>query len=386
MIVGVPKETYPGERRVALIPGALASLGRATLDVVVEAGAGSAAGISDAEYRELGANVGSRDELFARADVVVQVRTFGANPQAGAADLPRMRPGQAFVGFMDPLGSPHHAVALAARGVITFAIELMPRISRAQSMDALSSMAALAGYRAVIIAAESLPRIFPLMMTAAGTVSPAKVFVIGVGVAGLQAIATARRLGAVVEAYDVRPEVKEQVQSVGGKFVELQLDTAGAGGAGGYARAQSEEFYCRQRDLMTAHVRAADVVVTTAAVPGRRAPRLVSAGMVEGMRPGSVIVDLAAEAGGNCELTEAGRTVIKHGVMLHGPVNVPSALAPHASQLYSRNVSAFLLHLVKAGTLTLDRTDEITRGTLVTHGGQVVHEMVVKALTDVKAA
>jgi NAD(P) transhydrogenase subunit alpha len=378
MIVGVPAETYPGERRVALVPGDIARLTTRKIDVVVQVSAGDAAGYPDSLYAAQGATlVAERRDVFARADLLMQVRAAGANARTGDADLALYRQGQAVVGFMDPLGAPEAGSRLAARGVDMFAVELIPRITKAQSMDALSSMASIAGYRAVLLAAVQSPKLFPMMMTAAGTISPAKVFVLGAGVAGLQAIATAKRLGAVVEAYDVRPEVKEQVQSVGGKFVTLELDTSDASGAGGYAQAQSDAFYAKQQELMTEYLRAADVVITTAAVPGRRAPRLVSAAMVAQMRPGSVLVDLAAETGGNCELTRVGEVAEQDGVHIIGPANVPSDVSHHASQMYSRNLTSLVAHLTDSdGNLELDPEDEITAAVLVAHGGELVHERV----------
>jgi len=375
MIAGVPKERFAGERRVALIPTDISRLTKQGIEVLLERGAGSSAGYSDEEYANKGATlVETRQELFARSDAIVQVRAFLANPQNGSEDLQLMREGQGLFAMLDPLSDPGRCQELASTGITSFAMELIPRIARAQSMDVLSSMANIAGYRAVLLAASSLPKLFPMMMTAAGTISPAKVFVIGAGVAGLQAIATARRLGAVVDAYDVRPEVKEQVQSVGGQFVVLDLETESAGDKGGYAKAQSEEFYQRQQEMMATYVRAADVVITTAAIPGRQAPRLVTKAMMQGMKPGSVLVDLAAESGGNCELTRAGETVEHDGVAIIGPTNVPSSLPYHASQMYSRNMATFLAHITnEEGELNVDLNDEITSGTLLTQNGEVLH-------------
>ena len=307
------------------------------------------------------------------------MRTAGANPEAGSADIPSMRAGQIVIGLCEPLSPGTGLPALAAQGVTTFALELIPRITRAQSMDVLSSMATIAGYQAVLLAATSLPRMFPMLMTAAGTVAPAKVLVIGAGVAGLQAIATARRLGAKVEAYDVRPAVKEQVQSLGAKFVELPLETTGAEDKGGYAKAQDEAFYTRQRELLGRVVAANDVVITTAAVPGQKAPVLVTADMVAGMAPGSVIVDLAAERGGNCELTRANETVRAGEVTVLGPTNLASALPYHASQMYAKNITTFLLAMLKKGELTINTDDEVVRDTLVTRNGDVVHPRVRQA-------
>ncbi len=377
MIIGVPKETFPGERRVALVPAVIPSLTKAKLEVRIEAGAGVAAGFTDAAYEEKGARVVSqRTELFGSADLILVVRGPGVNAQTGRADLDRIRREQAVIGLLDPLGAPKAVAELAQRGATAFALELLPRTTRAQSMDALSSMATLAGYKSVLLAAEALPRIFPMLMTAAGTVSPAHVFVIGAGVAGLQAIATARRMGAVVQAYDVRPAVKEQVLSVGAKFVELPIDATKAEGEGGYAKAMDEAFYRRQREMMTRVVAESHVVITTAAVPGKKAPILITAPMVSGMAPGSVIVDLAAERGGNCELTQPGKTVVEHGVTILGPLDLPSTVPYHASQMYAKNISVLLLHLVKEGRLQVDLEDEITRSTLVSRGGEVVHPQI----------
>lgn len=381
MIVGVPKETFPGEKRVALIPASAATVKKLGCEVLIESGAGTAAGFLDGEYQSKDAAIaGSRDELFSKADIVLQVRGFGANLDQGKDDLKRVKKDQALIGFMEPLAEAGAAKEFAATGARAFSMELMPRITRAQSMDALSAMATIAGYKAVLLAAESLPRMFPMMMTAAGTIAAAKVFVVGAGVAGLQAIASSRRLGAVVEAYDVRPAVKEQVQSLGGKFVELEIEAGDSEDAGGYAKAMDEEFYRKQRELMGRVVSENDVVITTAAVPGKKSPILVTADMVEGMQPGSVIVDLAAERGGNCELTKPGETVVEHGVTILGPLNIPSTVPYHASQMYAKVITTFLAHLVKEGKLELDLEDEITSGTLVTKDGQVVHPMVLEAL------
>ncbi len=374
MILAVPKETFPGDRRVALVPAAVPSLIKAGLEVLVESGAGAHAGYPDEAYEERGVRiVAERAELFRRADIVIQVRAFGANPDTGKMDLELLRPGQVVVGFLDPLGAQEALQELATHKVTAFAMELMPRIARAQSMDALSSMATVAGYKAVLLAAGSLPRMFPMLMTAAGTITPAKVFVVGAGVAGLQAIATARRLGAVVRAYDVRPAAREQVHSLGAKFVELGLESAQAEDVGGYAKEMDADFYRRQAEMMASVVSESDVVITTAAVPGRRAPILVTADMVAKMRPGSVIVDLAAERGGNCELTRPGETVTEHGVVIIGPLDLPATVPYHASQMYSKNISTFILHLVKNGELSIDLGDEITRETLVVRDGEIVH-------------
>jgi NAD(P) transhydrogenase subunit alpha len=380
MILGVCRETYPGEQRVALIPAAVPVFVKAGLEVRVEAGAGVAAGHLDADYQKQGAKIVSRQELFSTADVLLQVRTFGTNPEAGRADLPLLRPDQVVIGTADPLGNPQAAAEIASRGAMLFALELIPRITRAQSMDILSSMGTIAGYKAVLLSAVQLPKMFPLMMTAAGSLRAAKVFVIGAGVAGLQAIATARKRGAVVEAYDVRPAVKEQIQSLGAKFVEMPLETGAAEDKGGYAKQLGEEFYRKQRDLMMSVVQRSDIVIATAAIPGKKAPVLVTKEMVAAMAPGSVIVDLAAATGGNCELTRADQTVVEHGVTIFGPTNLPSTVPNHASQMFSKNVATFLALLVKDGKLNLDTTDEIIRETLVTRGREVVLPRVREAL------
>lgn len=378
--VGVPLETFPGERRVAAVPATVVALGKKGIRVLVQQGAGVAAGFPDLEYSEAGAElVASREDLFARADVIVQVRAAGANPDRGSEDAPLYREGQTVIAQIDPLTAPQAAADLATRKIALFGLELLPRITRAQSMDVLSSMANIAGYKAVLLAANHLPRMFPMMMTAAGTIKPARVFVVGAGVAGLQAIATAKRLGAVVQAYDVRPVVKEQVESLGAKFVEMELDSGGEQ-AGGYAQEMNEDFLRRQRELMGRVVARNDVVITTAAVPGKKSPILVTTDMVNGMNPGSVIVDLAAEHGGNCEETRAGETVVENGVTILGPVNIASGIPYHASEMYAKNVSNFLLHLLKDGVLTFDLADEIIRETLVAREGEVVHHRVRELL------
>ena len=381
MTIGVPKETYPGERRVALVPLSLPALIKAGHEVLIEAGAGEAAGFADSEFTEKGARiVSSRAELFGAAEAIFQVRSYGTNSEAGKPDLALLRAGQIVIGFFDPLSAPDRIAEFAATGAMGFSMELMPRITRAQSMDALSSMATVAGYKAVVLAAERLPKLFPMLTTAAGSIVPARVFVIGAGVAGLQAIATARRLGGVVNAYDVRPAVKEQVQSVGAKFVELPIETAGAEDKGGYAQAQNEEFYRKQRELMARVVAESDVVITTAAVPGKKAPVLITKEMVSGMAPGSIIVDLAAERGGNCELTRADETVVANGVTILGPANLPSSVPYHASQLYAKNVSNFFVQLAKSGPNLAEVDDTIVRDTLLTHGGGVVNARVRELL------
>lgn len=376
ILVGIPRETYPGEQRVALTPRALDVLSKSGVEFVMEPSAGAAAGFPDSEYQEKGVRLAhSRAEVF-EAGVVVQVRTLGANPEAGRADLPLTRRGQIVAGFGDPLSAAGEFVQLAERGATTFAMELIPRITRAQSMDALSSMATVAGYKAVLDAAGALPRMFPMLMTAAGTVAPARVFVLGAGVAGLQAIATARRLGAVVSAYDVRPAVREQVESLGARFVAMAIEAGEAEDKGGYAKALGDEFYRRQRELLTEVMRQNDVVITTAAVPGAKAPVLITREMLEGMAPGSVLVDLAAERGGNCEATVPGETVRAGEVTVMGPTNLASTVPYHASQMYGRNIATFLRHLVRDGSVQIDLDDEITRETLVTHAGEVVHPRV----------
>ncbi len=372
MIVSVPKETVPGERRVALVPELVPKLTKAGLEVIVQLGAGVGAGFLDASFVEKGARVES--EVFDRADILLKVQP------PSAEEIGKMKEGSILIGFLQPYANAADIKALAARKVTAFSMELMPRITRAQPMDALSAMSTVSGYKAVLIAASRLPKFFPLLMTAAGTMTPARVFIIGAGVAGLQAIGTAKRLGAVVEAYDTRPVVKEQVESLGAKFADLGLETKDAQEKSGYARAQSEEFYKKQQEMMLKYVTAADAVIPTALVPGQRAPILITEEMVRGMRPGSVIVDLAAEQGGNCALTEPGQEVVKHGVVIIGPINLPSTVPFHASQMYARTVTSFLAHLLKDGAIHLDLSDELTRGPLVTHQGEILHEVVKAAL------
>jgi proton-translocating NAD(P)+ transhydrogenase subunit alpha len=374
MKLGVPKETFPGERRVAIVPAVLPALKKLGIDVGLERGAGEAAGFPDSAYGDQ-VVFGSRQEVF-EADIVAQVRTPGANPAHGAADVALMRRGQAIIGFAEPLTAVDAARAVADRGAMLFAMELVPRITRAQSMDALSSMATICGYKAVLIAADTVPRMFPMMTTAAGTITPARVLIIGAGVAGLQAIATARRLGAVVSSYDVRPAAKEQVQSLGARFVELPLEAQNAQDARGYATAQDESFYAKQRELLGNTVAESDVVITTAVVPGKKSPVLVTKEMVARMAPGSVIVDLASERGGNCELTRSGEVIDVNGVKINGTINLASSVPYHASQMYSRNLNSFLLHLAKGGELKINVEDEITRETLLTRGGELVNERV----------
>lgn len=377
MIIGVPRESYPGERRIALVPMVIPGLAKAGFDVIIEAGAGVEAGYPDTQFTEKGAKiVATRAEVFRQADIVVQVLCYGSNDVNGRDDLKQMRRGQVLVGFLRPLGSVEVVREIAQAGVTSFAVELIPRTTRAQSMDALSSMGTICGYKAVLISAETLPRIFPMLTTAAGTITPARVLVIGAGVAGLQAIATARRLGAVASAYDLRPAAKEQVQSLGGRFVELPIEAKDAQDARGYGTAQDETFYQRQRELLGRVVHESDVVITAAVIPGKKSPVLVTEDMVKGMAPGSVIFDLAAERGGNCELTETGKTVQRHGVTIIGAINLASGVPYHASQMYARNITAFLTHLVKDGRVRIDLEDEIIRETLLTHEGELVNQRV----------
>lgn len=374
MIVGVPRETYPGERRVAMVPAVIPSLTKAGLEVVVEAGAGAAAGYLDADYTAKGARIlATRADVFGAADIVVQVLCYGSNDRTGKADVPLYRNGQTLIGFLRPLGSLETVQEIASKGVSAFSIELMPRTTRAQSMDALSSMATMSGYKAVLMAADRLPRIFPMLTTAAGTITPARVFIIGCGVAGLQAIATAKRLGAVVSAYDLRPVVKEQVQSLGGRFVEIAVEAKDAQDARGYATAQGEEFYKKQRELLGKVVAESDVVITAAVIPGKKSPILVTKEMVAGMAPGSVIVDLAAERGGNCELTKSEEVIVEHGVTIDGTINLASTVPYHASQMYAKNVATFLLYMIKDGKLQINPQDQIVSETLLTQNGEIVN-------------
>ena len=372
MIVGTVKESFPGERRVAVIPDIVPMYSKKGVEVLIERGAGDSAGFTDAAYEAKGATLcDSRDEVFAKADIVAQVRCLGGNPDHASEDFPRMRKGQLIIGAADPLSHPELVKEAAPTGASIFSMELIPRITRAQSMDILSSMATVAGYKAVLWAAEKLPKFFPMFMTAAGTVAPAKVFIVGAGVAGLQAIATAKRLGAIVSAYDVRDAVKEQVESLGGKFVEMDLETAE--GEGGYAREMDEAFYAKQREMMLRVVAENDVVITTAAIPGRKAPILVTEEMVKGMAPGSVIVDLAAERGGNCELTRVDEEIEAHGVTILGPSNIPSTVPYHASQMYARNVLNYVANMFnKEKEFVLDPEDEIIKDTWMTKDGEVI--------------
>jgi NAD(P) transhydrogenase subunit alpha len=374
MILGVPKESIAGERRVAIAPQSVAAFIKGGIDVVVESGAGESAGFPDGAYVEQKARIGTAADVYA-AEILACVRVSPDGPY---------KKDQLVIGFSDPLSDKALTQSVASKGAILFSMEMVPRITRAQSMDALSSMATIAGYKAVLLAADALPRMFPMLMTAAGTLTAARAFVIGAGVAGLQAIATAKRLGARVEAYDVRPAVKEQIQSLGARFVELPLEAGDAQDAGGYAKAQDETFYRRQRELMAKTLAATDVVITTAAIPGKRSPVLITEDAVKGMPPGSVIVDLAAERGGNCELTRANQTIVVHGVTIMGPTNLPASIPYHASQMYSRNILTLVQHLAPrakgddgkltgAATLTFNMDDEITRDTMMTRGGEIVN-------------
>jgi NAD(P) transhydrogenase subunit alpha len=366
MNVSVPKETIPGERRVALVPELIPKLTRGGLNVLIEAGAGLDAGFSDRQYLDRGASV--KAEVLGEAEIVLKVRP------PTLEEATHLHEDSTLIGLLEPYTSGAHFQILAERKVAAFAMELIPRIARAQPMDALSAMSTIAGYKAVLLAANHFPKFFPLLMTAAGTIPPARVFVIGAGVAGLEAIGTAKRLGAVVEAYDTRQAVKEEVESVGAKFIELDLPTGEAEEKGSYARAESQEFYRRQQELMSAHVGSADVVITAALVRGQHAPILITEEMVRSMRQGSVIVDLASDQGGNCALTEPGRDVVKHGVTILGPTNLPSSMPFHASEMYARTVSHFLMHLLRDGKIHVDSSDEITRATLMTYNGEIVND------------
>jgi NAD(P) transhydrogenase subunit alpha len=371
----VPKEIAEDEKRVSLVPEILPKL--AGLSVLVEDGAGEAAGFSNDSYVKMGGSIAaSGEKVYQAADVILKLRP----PTVGEAKM--VRKGSALVSFLFPLSNLDAVRALVARGATAFAMELIPRLSRAQPMDALSSQATLAGYKAVLLAAESLPKLFPMIMSAAGVLPPAKVLVVGAGVAGLQAIATARRLGAVVEGYDIRPAAKEQVESLGAKFVELPVEAKEAQDAGGYAKAQTKEFYQSQQNLLADRVKNSDVVITTAVVPGQKAPMLISSEAVQGMRAGSVVVDLAAEQGGNCALTEPGKVVAKNGVTIHGPLNLASTMAPQASTMYARNVVSFLQAVLRDGQLKIDTADELIRAPLVIYNGEVRHEATKAALGE----
>jgi NAD(P) transhydrogenase subunit alpha len=383
LTVGVPRESFPGETRIALVPQGVPLLRTAGLEVIVEDGAGDAAGYPGEAFVEHGAELVSRDEAFG-ADLLLQVRTLGANPDAGREDLDRYRPGQIVVGMGEPLSAAPALADLAARGSTVFAMELIPRIARAQSMDVLSSQSTIAGYKAVLLAATRLTKIFPMLTTAAGTVAPARVFVIGAGVAGLQAIATARRLGAMVEAYDVRPAAQEEVESLGAKLVPLPLQPGDAEDASGYAKELGEAFYRRQQEHLTRMVAGVDVVVANAAIPGARAPILLTEEGVDAMAVGSVVVDLAAARGGNCALTRPDEMIVAHGVTICGPTNLPATVPFHASQLFSRNLTNFVrLVLMRDGRLEPAWDDDVVRATLVAHDGEVVHPQVRAQLEEV---
>lgn len=381
MIVGVSVELHPKENRVALVPSVVPDLIKIGLEVLIEPGSGEKAGFTDDAYREKGAGLAvDRTDLFSLADVLFQVHGFHVNANAGSDDLKLLHSGQIIVGLLNPLGAPEVALQLAEKGITAFALELLPRIARSQPMDVLSSMATVAGYKAALLAAGALNKLYPMMITAAGTITPARVLVVGAGVAGLQAIATSKRLGAVVQAYDVRPAVKEQVESLGAKFVELELETGEAEMSGGYAQEMNEEFYRRQREMMKRVVAESDVVITTAAIPGKKSPILITEEMVKGMEPGSVIVDLAAEGGGNCELTKPDETIEAYQVMIIGPVNIASTVPFHASQMYAKNLTAFLKNMIDDGELLIDLKDQIIRDSLITHEGEVVNPRVRELL------
>ncbi len=374
MKICVPKETRAAERRVALVPKDAAALAKKGARIAVEAGAGESAFFDDAQYAECGAEIASREDVLSTAELLLTVNGIPAGEAAAVS------PSAIVAGFLGPLDDPHALRSIAEHGQSLFSVEMIPRITRAQGMDALSSMAMIAGYKAVLLAAQHAPCLFPLMMTAAGTLTPAKVFVIGAGVAGLQAAATARRLGAVVEGYDIRPEVKEQVESLGATFVVLDIGMEGAAGSGGYAAEQSKEYYQRQQEALGEHLAGVDAIITTAAVPGRKAPMLLPKEVTDRLRPGTVVVDLAAERGGNCALTAAGEVSVHNGVIVDGPLNLPSTVPAHASQMYSKNMVNLASLLIKDGRIQLDFEDEIVAGSLVAHGGEVVHPMVQEAL------
>lgn len=382
MKIAVAKESEPGERRVALTPDVVSRLVKKGLEISVESGAGDSAFFSNEAYVTAGATiVDDASVLWGNADIVLKVQPPRTR-DSGEVELQWLKDHGVLISFLNPLGDPEKVQAIAHHNVTALSMEMIPRTTRAQSMDALSSQASLAGYKAVLMAATELPKYFPMLTTAAGTIRPAKVFIMGAGVAGLQAIATARRLGAVVEAFDIRPEVKEQVQSLGAKFVEVGLDEDTAGG-GGYAKELSANAQARSRDLVTTHVSSADVVITTAQVPGKKAPLLVTAEMVSQMKPGSVIVDLAANQGGNCAYTEAGRTVTHHGVTIIGPANTPASVSVHASQMYAKNLQSLLNLLIQDGELNLDLDDTIISGACVTHNGEIRNQRIKEALSPV---
>lgn len=384
MKIGIPKESYPDEQRVSLIPAVLPRLAQAGFTILVQKDAGKLAGYPDEDYLAKGAViVPERRSLLGQSDFIFLVHALDEEGRINPDDLEMMHPGQILISLLNPLAAPDNAAALAAASVDAFALELIPRIARAQSMDVLSSMATIAGYKAMILAADHLPRVFPLMMTAAGTVLPAKVFVIGAGVAGLQAIATARRLGAVVQAWDVRPAAREQVQSLGASFVEFPMTTEDAETASGYARTMDDAFYVRQREMMTPVVLESNVLVTSAAVFGSRAPILITEAMVQRMQPGAVIVDLVGEQGGNCELTESCKIISRHDVTIIAPANLPSKVPYHASQMFANNLANFVLHLTgqgKTSPAAFNLEDQIVRETMITRGGEVVHPVVKKLL------
>ncbi|MDF1833036.1 MAG: NAD(P) transhydrogenase subunit alpha [Porticoccaceae bacterium] len=382
MIVGIPREIKPGENRVAMTPANIQAWSKKGVEFIVESNAGEAAGFSDELYKNAGAVISTdRSELFAKADIIAQVQSFGANAVNGDDDLARLKPGQLIAGMMDPLGSPATAEKLAKTGATAIAMELVPRISRAQSMDVLSSMATLAGYKAVLLGAGLAPRIMPMLMTAAGTLNPMRTFIMGVGVAGLQACATAKRLGGVVEAYDVRPAARDQIISVGAKPIELDLETESSEDKGGYAKEQGEDFIRRQQELMTAVLAEQDLVITTAAIPGAKSPILITTNMVKAMKPGAVIVDLAAERGGNCELTKLGETVVAHGVTIIGPDNLAATIPHHGSQMFGKNIETLLEHLLgEENQLQLDFEDEIVYETVIAHDGDVPHKRMRELL------
>ena len=381
LTVGIPREADLKERRVAVVPKTVPSLTKLGLQVVVQSEAGKASGFTDDDYREnQGIVVDSRDAVFQRSDIILQVRPAGTSGDSKSSDIERSRSGQVLIGSCDPLTFPHPILDLADRGVTVFSLDLVPRITRAQNMDVLSSMATVAGYRAVLLAAVAAPRMFPLLMTAAGTLKPTKVLVIGAGVAGLQAIATAKRLGAVVSAYDIRPAVREQVESLGARFVELDISAGDAETDSGYAKQMNDDFYRSQQQAMKQVIADCDIVITTAVVPGRKAPVLVTGDMVSAMAPGSVVVDLAAERGGNCEVTVCGETVDHSGIKVLGPENLPSDVPIHASEMFSRNILNFLHGMIDDGQLNIDLSDEVIKDTILTMDGQVINERVRELL------
>ena len=376
-VLGVPREADPEERRVALVPQSIPALKKLGVEVLIQANAGLSAGFTDEQYESRGASiVVDRADLYSRSNIILQVRTLGACGEFGDQDVALLRSGQVLISGCEPLWCPEAIQSAAKTGATIFSLELVPRITRAQSMDILSSMATIAGYRAVLLAATAAPRMFPMMMTAAGTLKPARVLVIGAGVAGLQAIASAKRLGAVVFGYDIRPAVREQVESLGGKFVELNVTADDAESKGGYAKEMSEDFYRRQREELTKVIADCDILITTAAIPGKKSPVLVTREMAEAMAPGSVIVDIAAERGGNCEVTIPGQTIDHQGVTVMGPINLASSIPVHASEMFSKNITTFLIPMIKTGTLNIDLNDEVINETLVAQNGAVVNTRV----------